>query len=201
MPKSTFYNLPSEKKQILIEALQHEFSRMSLADASVASIIHYANIPRGSFYQYFKDKEDAFYYLFDQHIHMALDTFLWILKKHNGHLFDAMPDFFQVIISEKNNFRFFENALLNMNHRMENSFTNIFTDEMKSGHYKKITSIINFRELRLNENEEIIPLLKLLSIITVHAMIEKYSKDLPLNTAVNNYNKQLELVQNGVMRD
>ncbi|MFC4401909.1 TetR/AcrR family transcriptional regulator [Gracilibacillus xinjiangensis] len=200
MPKKTFYNLPAEKKLVLMEALQHEFSQAALADASVANIIQYANIPRGSFYQYFHDKEDAFYYLFDQHVHIAMETFLSKLKKHDGRLFEAMLAFFEVIIEEKKNFHFFKNALLNMNHRMENAFTNIFTDEKRAGHFNAITTIINFQELKLKSHDELLPLMKLLSSVTVHAIIEKFSKELPLDVAVKNYKSQLEFLKKGVIK-
>ena len=41
-----------------------EFSRLPLKDASIANIIKDAEIPRGSFYQYFENKEDLYYYYF-----------------------------------------------------------------------------------------------------------------------------------------
>ncbi|WP_194287414.1 TetR/AcrR family transcriptional regulator [Gracilibacillus oryzae] len=199
MPKTTFFNLPSGKKHTLIEALQKEFSHVPLTDASISNIIQYANIPRGSFYQYFHNKEDAFYYLFDQHISITIETFLWILKKHDGNLFEAMVDFFQVIISDEENYRFFKNVLLNMNHRMEDSFTNIFTDEKKKGHFDQITKIVDFKQLKSAAQNEFSQLMKLLSTITVHAMTQKYAKDLPLELALKNYRAQLELVKNGVI--
>lgn len=63
MPTSTFFRLPEEKRQRLIDAAWEEFSRTSFSDASINRIIHEARIPRGSFYQYFADKEDLFWYL------------------------------------------------------------------------------------------------------------------------------------------
>jgi len=63
VPTSTFFRLPEEKRQRLIDAAWEEFSRTSFSDASINRIIHEARIPRGSFYQYFADKEDLFWYL------------------------------------------------------------------------------------------------------------------------------------------
>jgi len=63
VPTSTFFRLPEEKRQRLIDAAWEEFSRTSFSDASINRIIHEARIPRGSFYQYFTDKEDLFWYL------------------------------------------------------------------------------------------------------------------------------------------
>jgi len=53
MPTNTFFHLPEEKQQRLLDAAQIEFSRHSLQEASIANIVKLAGIPRGSFYQYF----------------------------------------------------------------------------------------------------------------------------------------------------
>lgn len=63
MPTSTFFRLPEEKRQRLVEAAVAEFTQTRFADVSINRIIQSAHIPRGSFYQYFEDKEDLFRYL------------------------------------------------------------------------------------------------------------------------------------------
>jgi len=65
MPTRTFFNLSQEKQQRLLEAARLEFSRVPLYEASISKIIANADIPRGSFYQYFNDKEDLYYYYAD----------------------------------------------------------------------------------------------------------------------------------------
>ena len=62
MAKQTFLNLSEDKRNMVVNALKKEFSRVPLKDALVSNIIIDAKIPRGSFYQYFNDIEDAFYY-------------------------------------------------------------------------------------------------------------------------------------------
>ena len=62
VPKSTFFNLNEEKRIKIEKALKTEFSRGSFEEASVSNIVTNAQIPRGSFYQYFEDKEDAIKY-------------------------------------------------------------------------------------------------------------------------------------------
>lgn len=63
MPSETFFRLPEEKRQRLMDAAWEEFTRIPFADASINKIVRSANIPRGSFYQYFEDKRDLFTYL------------------------------------------------------------------------------------------------------------------------------------------
>lgn len=90
MPSNTFFRLPEEKRQRLMEAAWEEFLKSSFADASINQIIHNAHIPRGSFYQYFQDKEELFWYLMgsmQQYFSQALQE---IIQDVKGDLF-AMP--------------------------------------------------------------------------------------------------------------
>ena len=90
MPSSTFFRLPEEKRQRLVEAAWEEFARSSFADASINQIIHNAHMPRGSFYQYFQDKEDLFWYLMGSMREYFSQSLQNILQDVNGDLF-AMP--------------------------------------------------------------------------------------------------------------
>lgn len=63
MPKSTFYNLSDEKKGRIFDAIVQEFSTRRFSEASINQIIKNAGIPKGSFYQYFTDKEDLYLYV------------------------------------------------------------------------------------------------------------------------------------------
>ena len=63
MPSDTFFRLPEEKRHRLMDAAWEEFTSVRFSDASINRIIRTANIPRGSFYQYFTDKDDLFSYL------------------------------------------------------------------------------------------------------------------------------------------
>lgn len=60
MPSQTFLNLSPEKQDRLVTAGIMEFSQRPKSQASVSNIIRSAEIPRGSFYQYFEDLDDFF---------------------------------------------------------------------------------------------------------------------------------------------
>ncbi len=60
MPKQTFFNLPDEKRSQIMDAAIDEFAEYGLENASTNRIIANSNISKGSFYQYFEDKQDVF---------------------------------------------------------------------------------------------------------------------------------------------
>ncbi|MGM0437900.1 MAG: TetR/AcrR family transcriptional regulator [Bacillota bacterium] len=65
MPTDTFFNLPEEKKKRIIDAALDEFSEHSYHQARVSKIVNKAEIPKGSFYQYFNNKKEIFIYIID----------------------------------------------------------------------------------------------------------------------------------------
>lgn len=63
MPKQTFLNLPEEKRRNIVDAAIEEFAEYGLENASTNRIVANSGISKGSFYQYFEDKQDVFMYL------------------------------------------------------------------------------------------------------------------------------------------
>ncbi len=64
MPTDTFYNLKTEKKERVIEAIIKELSSHTYEHINLSNIVRDSGIARGSFYQYFSDKDDLFMYFF-----------------------------------------------------------------------------------------------------------------------------------------
>lgn len=65
MPKETFFNLPEEKRCLIRDVAIGEFAEFTFEQASINRIVASAGIAKGSFYQYFEDKEDLFLYLLE----------------------------------------------------------------------------------------------------------------------------------------
>lgn len=63
MPRQTFLNLAEPKRARLMDALKAEFAARPYARASVDRVTAAAGISKGSFYQYFQDKRDAYTHL------------------------------------------------------------------------------------------------------------------------------------------
>lgn len=65
MPKDTFLNLPEKKRKRVLEAAIDEFAKYSYYKARITAIVEDADIAKGSFYQYFKDKKDLYNYIIE----------------------------------------------------------------------------------------------------------------------------------------
>jgi len=63
VPKDTFFNLPEDKRSLICDVALDEFVEYPFDQASVNRIVANSGIAKGSFYQYFDDKKDLFFYL------------------------------------------------------------------------------------------------------------------------------------------
>lgn len=100
MPKPTFYKLPQEKQERILAAAKREFTHARYEDASINQIIREAGIPRGSFYQYFEDKQDIFLYFLKDYRREILLSFSQRLRSLSGNFFATVDMFIADFIEE-----------------------------------------------------------------------------------------------------
>lgn len=94
MPKDTFFNLESKKRKKIMSAAKKEFTRAPLDKVKVSNIVNNAEIPRGSFYQYFENIDDLFYFFIEE-IQLERETALFNFTKQNkGDLFEYSKKIF-----------------------------------------------------------------------------------------------------------
>ncbi|MBE6481788.1 MAG: TetR/AcrR family transcriptional regulator [Actinomyces ruminicola] len=74
MPKDTFFNLTQDKRARVMDALKAEFAERSYAQASVDRVTAAAGVSKGSFYQYFDDKLDAYTHLVRELMDARIDV-------------------------------------------------------------------------------------------------------------------------------
>ena len=202
MPKATFYNLPEEKRQLLIRALEKEFSRVPVFEASIANIVKTANISRGSFYQYFEDKEDAYFYILQEQANSRNRQFIEQLEKHEGNLFDAITAFYYDLLIElpdEEEYNFFRNALLNVTHQIENIFNDIIVSNVKEG-MEEITRRINMDILNIESEKELRHVIQIISAVAFRNFVEKFTEELSDEEAIENFKIDMKLLKKGLAK-
>lgn len=90
MPSTTFFRLPPAKREKLLRAARSEFAHVPFAQVSINRIIQAAEIPRGSFYMYFADKEELFLYLMGAYGRALEEHIGTRLENARGNPFDAL---------------------------------------------------------------------------------------------------------------
>ena len=187
MATQTFMNLKDEKKEKIITALKNEFGRVALKDALVSNIIKEASIPRGSFYQYFTDINDAYYYLISEYSTKIKKFLLDDIKKTNGdiilsyrHLYIYILD----LISNKDNKNFFEKLFLNLDYEAQSMFTPNFNDGLN-----KMINVI-----------DIAYVLDIIEAVLMSNIVKSYKRNLSKEKNIEVFEKELALICAGIMK-
>ena len=92
LPTETFFNLPKEKKNKIIEAIKKEFARVPFEEVSINKVIQDANISRGSFYMYFQDKKDMLIYILSNYRDEINSIIKESFKQNSGDIFEVFTD-------------------------------------------------------------------------------------------------------------
>lgn len=148
MPTQRFLNLKEEKKQIILEAAAHEFSRVPYSSASINQIIKEADISRGSFYTYFEDKDDLMGYMLRGFNENFQKKFFSAMEKEKGNPFTACVRLLQDRMAEGVSglgYKMYQNMLTDMNVVNQNRFFGIQGFFMKDENYRNFVEKIYSR--------------------------------------------------------
>lgn len=99
MPNRTFMNLPEEKRKRVFNAIFTELLRVPYPEMSINQIIKNAEIPRGSFYQYFESKEDAFEYFVAESSKNIKEAVIRRISSIHGSIFELCETVFDEILN------------------------------------------------------------------------------------------------------
>lgn len=98
MPSETFYRLPESKQERILNVLKDEIARSSYEDFSIGTVLRESGISRGSFYQYFHNKEEIFLYFLAGYQKSILSHANVSLEKHSGDFFESFLDTYRYAV-------------------------------------------------------------------------------------------------------
>ncbi len=196
MPSDTFLRLNDEKKKKLIDASFKEFSLYNFNDVSINRIIKEAGISRGSFYMYFVDKKDLYFYLLEQHLEILINNMKNDLIKNKGDLFKM----FQNNIKEEfnsfknNNINFFKKSLENITIMEESKKTFGFRDKRL---LRELIPNINLELLNDNAKKHIEVIFAINMHLLMVTLIKLLKSDSLDEEILKDYYEQLDILKYG----
>lgn len=203
LPSETFHKLPVEKRNSILNAIKKEFSRVPIEEISVNRIVEESKIAKGSFYQYFKDKNDAIIYILKEFIYSKKQEIKRIIKVNNGDVFKSAIIVFDSIVSDKQDsedINFIKNAVHGIASKGIN-LMDIKDETCIESCDISILECIDISRYNINGMKEIKAMLELIirslgtAVIGALNNIDKYEelkKELVL---------QLKIIQRGVMKE
>lgn len=202
MPKITFFNLNIEKREKIKKAIINEFSKHTIAKASISNIVEEAQIPRGSFYQYFEDKEDALKYIIDEFINIEKEEIKNSLKINNGDIFKTSIDIFKYVSKKSYSDRdmmLCHNIIQKLKEENVNIFEGINCKSMYQAN-KDNGNIINTDILKINNEEDLKYMMKILTVVIRASIIDVITKKKSEEKAQEELQKQIEILKYGMVK-
>lgn len=187
MYSSTFLNLSEDKKERIIHASLDEFSTRTFNDASITNIVKKAKISRGSFYQYFGNKENLYNYLVNYLYSKHRGDLFNILKENSGNLYNSLMTFYNQYIDEIVNseyFAFYKNTFLFVNHHLigrEGIFSLSNQTESREEQQQQFIDVVNMENVSAESREEILEYIYFMVSTIHHMIIDGFVNDLSID--------------------
>lgn len=195
MPKDLFFTLAKDKQSRIIEAAIGEFSKEIYQDASINQIIKEAEISRGSFYQYFEDKDDLFFYILENIIQFALSSVADNIVTMEDSIISAnrkLLIFNLKLLADQRYKKLFENLYISMNHNLQQKFKAI------TNKFKEITVNTKIEQLDIVESESryIRELMNILELINRDLIIRKVVNGMDDESILEIYDYRIQVLNN-----
>ena len=199
MPSTTYNNLSKDKKDRIFNAGVLEFSYHDFNDASVNTIVRIANISKGSFYQYFTDKNDFYWFIVMEIIYGQIETYDFLLKANKGDLFKSEEELFTHILELFDDSKYqnlirhaYKTSYLEIMSRLSNKANTIYIDM-----YDLLMSF-GFKGYNIKSKEDFLVVFNMLRNITNNTIITMINEKLSKNDTKELYSKQLEVLGMGI---
>lgn len=202
MPTSTFFNLPEDKKNKILKAANKEFERVPIEQVSIKNIVESAEIARGSFYQYFEDKEDLFQYIMSAKMGNMQNKLIEMIEHENGNIiniFINMYEYLIKIVKIKKDNKFFKQIFENV--KTSDNLMFIKKEEINKNLEQTLYNLYDRNKdiLNIKNEEEFKLVIEMLFAITRRRIVVslKY-KD--LEKARETYLKEIEFLKKGIIK-
>lgn len=200
MPTTTFYNLSEEKKKRIVDAIQAEMERTELSNLSINKIVKRAGISRGSFYQYFEDKNDMIKYVMTGFYDRLLALTQEKLKKNEGDLFKSFEDIVYEIyeyVSKQTDLKKLHCHLLSDRSAQEYFFNIHCKEAMAASFSGQIQPYVD----QVIKEDEISLLLDLLIDVTTPTVADMFTNNFEdmFEQQMERYHNKLMIIKRGCM--
>lgn len=181
MPKSTYFSLSDEKRNRVYDACLNEFQTHSFHEAKIMHIVKALDIPRGSFYQYFEDLKDAYFYVLSQETLEIHDLFFNLLKDNS--IEEALDKYKYLLL---------ENLIDSPQYKLYKYRFLDWTYELERDWKPQSSATVPASE---NNN----PVSQVLKSVVHNLVYRLFSENWTEKTFIENYDKEIKLVTEGLL--
>ena len=203
MPKDTFFRLPDDKRNRILKGAKKEFYNCTFSEASINRIIKDAEIPRGSFYQYFDDKVDLIEIITKTMFEESSNKAKEILKLSCGDLFVMyikMFDYFGDYSSQKQTMKIMRNIVDSfkanddlVSEYLKNRFNMALTNN-------EIYTMVDRQNLKFQDNESVKCLIEILTQVLKNAIFDVFVAGSDREEVRERLIKKIDIIKQGAVK-
>lgn len=197
MPKSTFLNLPNEKKQRLIEILLENFSARHISQVKVADIVEDMGMSRGAFYKYFEDLEDAYTYTIQYYSIQIHRDILKYISQNKQDFFQGIENYLAWCseLEQKSSYwqaiRFLTRSDDFINHQRTKP-------SAESGRLKEWFKLLKANGFHITSEEEAISFLYFVMDLVINSLTDYIANDWTTDELLQDYRYKVKWLQKGL---
>ena len=204
MPTQTFSKLPEEKKEKILKAAKKEFARVPIEEVSIKNIVNEAEIARGSFYQYFENKEDLLKYMIQSNMQLVEAYIEKKLIQKKGDIFEvyiAMFDYITKQLIKKEEVALYSMIFQNIRISEETSVMLKKKECVPKEPFQKPVFVdkIDKEKLKVKNEEELKVIIKMLFLMIREALVFYFKGD-NLEKVRKEYVQMIEYLKYGMIR-
>jgi AcrR family transcriptional regulator len=201
MPKQRFYNLPSEKRERILNSAISEFSRVPVNEVSINKIIKGANISRGSFYQYFEDKNDLIREIISDYGNNTIKVIEEHLRYKDRDIFNASIELLNQTITfmnQSNNQKlcFFLFDAMKGN---EDFLHKIISTKEVNDIIDMIISLADTSNFKYSTRSDIVNVLDIITAIGSKTIMKVIKQPQNTSTIIEDFKRQMTIIQTGIL--
>ena len=200
MPKDTFFNLDESKRTKIEKAAKAEFLNNPLRKARVSNIVTEASIPRGSFYQYFEDLDDLYYYIVEEVFAEIFDAgFLY--SEMTDDLFEFAKisfDFDYQGFKKESRHNYMSNVFRSISGNSE--YLELF-NKKRIKYIEDILDRLDLSNIKLNTREEHIKMYQMIQELKISVINKTMRKNLSKEEAFSEFEWYLDILKNGLLKE
>lgn len=201
MPKQRFYNLPLEKRERILNSAIKEFSSVPINEVSINKIVKGANISRGSFYQYFEDKNDLIREIISGYKNSIIDKIRQHSQKMDIDIFNLAIEILECTITfteEKNNQKLFFYVLDNVRNN-ENFFHKIVGIHELNDILDMLISLVDLSTFKYSNRNDVINIFEIISALGCKTIMKTIKQPSNKLTFIDEFKRQLMIIQTGIL--
>ena len=207
MCTETFQNLSQSKKDRIIHAALTEFSTHPFNEASITNIVKNAKISRGSFYQYFDNKDKLYQFLVANLYNKHREDLVRILNDNDGELYPSLMEFYDFYIDEMVNskyYDFYKNTFTYVNHHLigQNGILSLSTQSaIRKQQQEQFLKAINIENLKAETNMEVLEYIYFIVNTIHHMIIDGFVNNLSLEDIKKRSFRAVEWLYYGIQKE